>query len=293
MHNEALEGPLPPGFSAEGYEGKVRNVYTLGQTICLIASDRISAFDQVSPTPVPGKGEILNDIARRELETAKAAGIPVWLDYVPKNNPRAAVGARASVLPVEMIFRNYMTGSMWREYRDTGGFVGLALPGGLREWHSFTDDPVFTPSTKAAKDVNFDPVDVEAMTGVSAGLLGRMEEICRELFRLGTTRAAEKGLVLVDTKYEVGVTADEALMVIDEVHTPDSSRFVLADGFTQALARNETPVPLSKEFLRGMMLRRADGNTDRAKELMAEPLSDEVVEEIIGKYRQLHRVFTD
>jgi phosphoribosylaminoimidazole-succinocarboxamide synthase len=291
IHNEALEGPLPPGFPTEGYEGKVRNVYTLGRAVCLIASDRISAFDQVSPTLIPGKGEILNDIARRELQAAESAGIPTWLDYVPEDNPRAAVGKRADVLPVEMIFRNYMTGSMWREYRDTGDFAGFGLPSGLPEWHNFTDDPLFTPSTKAAKDVNFNPADVETVTGVDAKLFGRAEEICRALFRLGTARAAQKGLILVDTKYEVGVAADGKMVVVDEVHTPDSARFVFANGFTEALDQGVAPAALSKEFLRGIMLKRAGGKVGLAKRLMAEPLSDEVVDEIIGKYRQLHQAF--
>src|SRR5688572_27884299 len=119
IHNEAIEGPLPEGFPETGREGKVRNIYIAGGQICLIASDRVSAFDQVSPTPIPGKGEILNDIARRELEAADAAGIPTWFQYVPANNPRAAVGILGEIQPAEMIFRNFMTGSMWREYRDT------------------------------------------------------------------------------------------------------------------------------------------------------------------------------
>lgn len=148
IHNEAVEGPLPEGFPSIGREGKVRNIYIAGGLICLIASDRVSAFDQVSPTPIPGKGEILNDIARQELEAAEAAGIPTWFEYVPKNNPRAAVGEFGEIQPVELIFRNYMTGSMWREYRATGDFTGLGLPSGWLEWQDFTAAPLFTPSTK-------------------------------------------------------------------------------------------------------------------------------------------------
>jgi phosphoribosylaminoimidazole-succinocarboxamide synthase len=292
IHNEALEGPLPPGYPVEGREAKVRNIYTLGEKVCSIASDRLSAFDIVSPTPLSGKGEILNDIARQELEVAEAAGIPTWLEYVPEDNPRASVGTRADVLPAEMIFRNYMTGSMWREYRDTGDFAGLDLPSGLKEWQDFTDNPLFTPSTKGKEDVNFTPSDAESMAGIDPVRFKEMEELGRELFRLGTARAAERGLVLVDTKYEMGVTAVGKLVVIDEVHTPDSSRFVMADNFEEAMREGRKPRSLSKEFLREIILDRAGGDVNRARQLMTEPLPDDIVEEILSRYRQLHQVFT-
>lgn len=292
MHNPELEGPLPAEFPAEGREGKVRNIYEMGGQICLIASDRVSAFDQVSPTPIPGKGEILNDIARQELEAAEVAGIPTWFDYVPEDNSRAAVGQRAQVLPAEMIFRNYMTGSMWREYRDTGDFAGFSLPSGWQEWHRF-DEPLFTPSTKADKDVNFHPDKVTEMTGIEPGLFKDMEEIGRELFRLGTERAADKGLVLIDTKYEIGLSEWGDLIVLDEVHTPDSSRFSPLEGFTEATETGNSPRTLSKEFLRAIMLERAGGDVGRAKELMAEPLPEDVVEETIARYQELHETFKD
>lgn len=291
IHNEAIEGILPEGFLTEGREGKVRNVYEAGKLICLIASDRVSAFDQVSPTPIPGKGEILNDIARQELEAAEMAGIPTWFDYVPDTNPRAAVGKRAQVLPSEVIFRNYMTGSMWREYRDTGDFVGFLLKPGMKEWHPFVP-PLFTPSTKGMKDINFHPRDVEKMTGIVPATFKHMEEIGRELFKLGTQRAAERGLKLVDTKYEVGVDDDGNIIVLDEVHTPDSSRFVMADGFDEAVASGTRPQSLSKEFLREIMLERSGGDVDKAKELMAQPLDEDIVDELISRYRQLHSIFT-
>lgn len=292
IHNEVLEGPLPEGFPAEGREGKVRNIYEAGHLVCLIASDRVSAFDQVSPTPIPGKGEILNDIARQELEAAESVGIPTWLDYVPEDNPRAAVGQKAHVLPVEMIFRNYMTGSMWREYRDTGDFASFSLPSGLKEWHKFKP-ALFTPSTKAEKDVNFHPRFVLDMTGINPIVFNDMEEIGRELFRLGTRRAADKGLVLIDTKYELGLDSGGNIMVIDEVHTPDSSRFSPVDGFEEAINAEESPRTLSKEFLRAIMLGRARGSVDKAKELMAEPLPDNVVEETLACYQELHATFSN
>lgn len=239
-HNVLVEGPLPEGFPELGHEGKVRNIYEYGENICLIASDRVSAFDQVSPTPIVGKGEILNDIASKELVAAESAGIPTWFDAVPMNNPRAAVGTRADVQPAEMIFRSFMTGSMWREYRDTGDFTGFGLPSGWSEWHSFTT-PLFTPSTKAEKDVNFHPRDVQEMTGIDPRTFLDMEEMCRELFKLGSARAIARGLILIDTKYEVGVDSTGAMMIIDEVHTPDSSRFVIGDGFAETVARGDTP----------------------------------------------------
>lgn len=296
IHDPLVEGPLPPGFPVEGREGKVRNVYMAPRIgmICLIASDRVSAFDQVSPTPIPGKGKILNDIATRELKAAEEDGIQVWLQEVPEDNPRAAVGYLGKVLPIEFIFRNYMTGSMWREYEKTGDFAGFGLPPGMREWHDFTAEPLFTPSTKSdIKDVSFNPAnsDVEILTGVSAPRMDEAEAICRRLFALGTRRALDRGLILVDTKYEVGIWKDGSLMIIDEVHTPDSSRFVIADGFKEAVARGERPESLSKEFLRLVMLDRAGGDVDAAKRMMAQPLPSDVVKETLNRYQQLHALF--
>lgn len=300
-HNPELEGPLPAGFSPEGREGKVRNIYTGIQygegesttidKICLIASDRVSAFDQVSPTPIPGKGIILNDIARQELEAADYAGIQTWFTEVPPENPRAAIGVYTEVLPVEMIFRNYLTGSMWREYRDTGDFTGRGLPAGMQEWHHF-EPALFTPSTKGETDVNFKPEDVTQFTGLGKTVLNVMEEIGRTLFELGTDRAQERGLVLVDTKYEMGVDRNHNILVIDEVHTPDSSRFVLIDEFNAALREGRSPQSLSKEFLRQILLERAGGDVQKAKELMALPLEQDIVDEVLARYQQLHSQFT-
>ncbi len=291
-HDEQLEGPLPPGFPSIGNEGKVRNIYVAGEQVCLIASDRVSAFDQVSPTLIPGKGLLLNDIAGRELQAAEAAGIETWLQELPINNARASVGVRTDVLPIEAVFRNYMTGTMWRVYEGTGDFANFGLPGDWHEWQDFTAEPMFTPSTKADKDEYFNPAHVEQVTGVDQDTLNRMEEIGRALFALGTKRAAERGLVLVDTKYEMGFAADGRLLVIDEVHTPDSSRFVLADGFAEAIAKGEQPRGLSKEFLRGMVLARANNNQARAAEIMRFPLPEDTVKKILSRYQELHRLFT-
>lgn len=291
IHNPEVEGPLPAGFPSEGREGKVRNIYEAGGRICLIASDRVSAFDQQSPTLIEGKGAILNDIARLELGAAEAAGISTWFDYVPEENPRAAVGDKAEVSPAEFIFRNFMTGSMWREYRDTGSFAGFSLPSGLQEWHAFTP-PLFTPSTKAEKDVNFNPRDVKEMTGINPVRFAAMIEVGRELFKLGTRRATDRGLILVDTKYEMGIGPTGEIIVIDEVHTPDSSRFVMEEGFDGAVKAGERPEHLSKEFLREIILDRAGGDIEKAKALMAQPLEADVVEEIIARYKKLHTVFT-
>lgn len=293
IHNPLIEGPLPEGFRGLGREGKVRNIYEAAGEICLIASDRVSAFDQVSPTPIPGKGEILNGIAAQELQAAEEAGIPTWFKYVPDNNPRAAVGIRGVIQPVEMIFRNFMTGSMWREYRDTGDFAGYGLPSGWQEWQDFTAAPLFTPSTKEDKDVNLNPEDLLDYTGIDHGTFYEMKAICRELFRLGTARAAERGLILIDTKYEVILTPDGQLRIADEVHTPDSSRFALADGFSDDVANGRKVNSLSKEYLRQIILERAGGDVDAAKELMKQPLPDEVVEETVARYRQLQALFTD
>lgn len=295
QHNPELEGMLPIGFEPLGRQGKVRNIYesTDGQSICLIASDRVSAFDQVSPTPIPGKGELLNKIAAQELCAAEAAQISTWFDIIYSENPRASIGTKAEVQPVEMIFRNYMTGSMWREYKETGDFTGLGLPKGLSEWADFTSEPLFTPSTKSDKDVNFNAGNVEEVTGIDAETFDRMHRICRKLFELGTARANSKGLILVDTKYEIGKNSNGDYIIIDEVHTPDSSRFVLKDDFKELIEAGEKPISLSKEFLRGVMLGRAGGDVDIAKQLMAEPLAQSVVDEVAEKYNNLYQIFKD
>lgn len=292
-HNEELEGPLPPGFPELGREGKVRNIYLdeAAGRICLIASDRVSAFDVKSPTPIPGKGVILNDIASRELVAAQAAAIPTWFEGVPEDNPRAAVGRLAVVKPIEVIFRNYMTGSMWREYQKSEGFVGFDLPKGLREWQVLMP-PMFTPSTKSKDDENFHPRDVVEKTGVSRETLWDMEELGRLLFKLGMERASARGLVLVDTKYEMGTTEDGELIVLDEVHTPDSSRFALAEGFESSLLAGQPPKSYSKEYLRQIQLLRANQDMAGAKALMAEPLDPWIVDELLKRYNELHTRFT-
>lgn len=291
IHDATIEGPLPAGFPEVGREGKVRNVYEAGALVCLIASDRVSAFDQVSPTPIPGKGELLNAIAKQELDAAEAAGIPTWAPTVPADNPRAAVGTKAEVLKAEMIYRNYMTGSMWREYQKSGDFLGYGLDAGLQEWHHFAP-AILTPSTKAEKDVNFNPWEAQKMTGIDPKTFHTMAWLGRRLFVIGTQRAAERGLVLVDTKYEMGIDPDGRIIVIDEVHTPDSSRFVRAEGFAEAVAAGQRPRHLSKEFLREVLLNRTGGDVDQAKALMAQELEPDIVDEVTERYMDLYNIFT-
>lgn len=235
------------------YHGKVRDVYTLSDDILvMIATDRISAFDVVLPKGIPYKGQVLNQIATYFLEST-ADIVPNWRLATP--DPMATVGLKCEGFRVEMIIRGYLTGSAWREYQ-TGcrELCGVKLPEGMRENERFPE-PIITPTTKAdaGHDENISREEIIAQGIVSAEDYAIMEDYTRRLFERGTKMAAEKGLILVDTKYEFG-KYDGKVYLIDEIHTPDSSRYFYAEGYQERFEKGEPQRQLSKEFVRQWLI---------------------------------------
>ena len=241
-----------PGQTAV-YHGKVRDVYTIDDSLLvMVATDRISAFDVILPEGIPYKGQMLNQIAAQFLD-ATADVVPNWKLAVP--DPMVTVGYKCEGFRVEMIIRGYLTGSAWREYAAGAREIcGVKLPDGMRENQRF-DEPIITPATKAeaGHDENISREEIIARGIVSAEDYEVMERYTRELFKIGTRMAAEKGLILVDTKYEFGKLADKVIL-IDEIHTPDSSRYFYADGYEERFELGQPQRQLSKEFVRQWLI---------------------------------------
>lgn len=235
------------------YRGKVRDVHGLADgRLLMVASDRISAFDVVLPRPIPYKGQVLNQLAAHMLERVSDI-VPVWLEATP--DPNVAVGRRCEPIRLEMVIRGHLTGHAWRTYRDGGRTLcGVALPEGMREHDAFPT-PIITPATKAeaGHDEDISESEILARGIVEPELYQRMVEATRALFARGQAMAAERGLILVDTKYEFGLYEGE-LTLMDEVHTPDSSRYFHAEGFETRQAAGEQQVQLSKEFVREWLI---------------------------------------
>ena len=235
------------------YKGKVRDVYSVGDTLVMIASDRISAFDHVLPEGIPYKGQVLSQIAAKFLD-ATADIVPNWLEATP--DPSVSVGKRCEPFKVEMVIRGYLTGHAWREYRSgKRTLCGVSIPDGMVENQKF-EEPILTPTTKA--DVGHDE-DISREEILAQGLVSEadyilLEKYTRELFQRGTEMAAEKGLILVDTKYEFGKDANGVITLIDEIHTPDSSRYFYIEGYAEKLAAGEQQKQLSKEFVRQWLI---------------------------------------
>lgn len=241
-----------PGQTAV-YHGKVRDVYTIDDSLLvMVATDRISAFDVILPEGIPYKGQMLNQIAAQFLD-ATADVVPNWKLAVP--DPMVTVGYKCEGFRVEMIIRGYLTGSAWREYAAGAREIcGVKLPDGMRENQRF-DEPIITPTTKAeaGHDENISRDEIIARGIVSAEDYEVMERYTRELFKIGTRMAAEKGLILVDTKYEFGKLADKVIL-IDEIHTPDSSRYFYAEGYEERFELGQPQRQLSKEFVRQWLI---------------------------------------
>ena len=235
------------------YKGKVRDVYSVGDTLVMIASDRISAFDHVLPEGIPYKGQVLSQIAAKFLD-ATADIVPNWLEATP--DPSVSIGKRCEPFKVEMVIRGYLTGHAWREYRSGKRMLcGVPMPDGMVENQKF-EEPILTPTTKA--DVGHDE-DISREEILAQGLVSEadyilLEKYTRELFQRGTEMAAEKGLILVDTKYEFGKDVNGVITLIDEIHTPDSSRYFYKEGYAEKLAAGEQQKQLSKEFVRQWLI---------------------------------------
>ncbi len=235
------------------YHGKVRDVYSIGNDLLvMIATDRISAFDVVLPEGIPYKGQVLNQIAAKFLD-ATSDIIPNWKLATP--DPMVTVGLRCEPYKVEMVIRGYLTGSAWREYKSGARTLcGIELPDAMKENQKFPT-PIITPTTKADEghDENISKEEIIAQGLVSKEEYGQLEKYTQALFQRGTEIAAEKGLILVDTKYEFG-KKDGKIYLIDEIHTPDSSRYFIADSYVDLFEKGEEQRQLSKEFVRKWLM---------------------------------------
>lgn len=279
-------------FNFEGqtnvYHGKVRDVYSIGNDILvMVATDRISAFDVILPKGIPSKGQVLNQIAASFLD-ATADIVPNWKLATP--DPMVTVGKKCEGFAVEMIIRGYLTGSAWRAYK--GGcreICGVKLPDGMRENERFPE-PIITPTTKAAEghDEDISREEIIAQGIVSKEDYEQVEKYTRALFARGTEIAASKGLILVDTKYEFG-KADGKVILMDEIHTPDSSRYFYADGYQEKFEKGEPQKQLSKEFVRQWLIE----NGFMGKEGQQVPeMTDEYCETVSQRYIELYEDIT-
>lgn len=235
------------------YNGKVRDVYTLDNgLLVMVASDRISAFDHILPKGIPHKGQVLNQVATMFLDATKDI-VPNWLIGTP--DPSVAVGYACEPIRVEMVIRGYMSGHAAREYKAGKRILcGVPMPEGMKENDKFPV-PIITPATKADEghDEDISREDILAKGIVPEDIYLQLEKYTRALFQRGTEMAAERGLILVDTKYEFGIR-DGKVMLIDEIHTPDSSRYFYADGYKERQAKGEPQKQLSKEFVRQWLI---------------------------------------
>ena len=268
----------------EHYKGKVRENFSQGDKILMITSDRVSAFDHVLGT-IPFKGQILSEIANFWFDKTK--------DLVPNHiidtpDPQVLVAKRAKTLPVEVIVRQYITGSLWREYSSgINGQYGFMLPEGLKKDQKF-DEPLLTPSTKAEYGLHDEPISREAIVNglVEESIYAKAEEYALVLFKAGQEWAAKQGLILVDTKYEFGIV-DGKLIVIDEIHTPDSSRYWVAKEYESRFSNGESQLMLDKENIRQWLIEKGFSGEGVPPEL-----SEEIRTTLAERYVELYRTLT-
>ena len=270
------------------YKGKVRDVYTIGDdTLIMIATDRISAFDVVLPQGVPFKGQVLNQIAAKFLD-ATADIVPNWKQATP--HPLVTVGLRCEPYKVEMIVRGYLTGSAWRDYKNGARSIsGVVLPDGMRENEKFPS-PILTPTTKAdyGHDENISRDEIIRQGLVNKDEYEQLEEYALKLFDRGSEIADEKGLILVDTKYEFGKHND-TIYLIDEIHTPDSSRYFYKEGYEERFEKGEEQKQLSKEFVRKWLM----DNGFQGKEGQEVPeMTESYCNEVSERYIELFEIIT-
>ncbi len=269
------------------YKGKVRDVYIFEKELVVVASDRISAFDVVLPRPIPFKGQVLNQIAAGFLQ-ATSDIVPNWVTSTP--DPNVTIGKRCEPFKVEMVIRGYLAGHAAREFKSGKRILcGVAMPEGLRENDPFPE-PIITPTTKAAEghDEDISREDILAKGIVSEADYLVLEKYTRALFKRGQEMAKEKGLILVDTKYEFGKFGDEILL-IDEIHTPDSSRYFYSDAYEENQEKGLAQKQLSKEFVRQWLI--ANGFQGKEGQTVPE-MTDEIVESISDRYIELFENIT-
>ena len=275
-------------FQFEGqtqfYSGKVRDVYTIGDNwLVMIASNRISAFDVILPEPIPFKGQVLNQIAAYMLEATKDI-CPNWLVNTP--TPNSAIGKKCEPFKVEMVIRGNLTGHAWRTYQSGNNILcGVTMPEGMKE-NDFFPSPIITPSTKASvgHDEDISKADILATGIATAEEYATLEKYTQALFARGKKMAAERGLILVDTKYEFGKIGD-TIYLMDEIHTPDSSRYFYAEGYEARQAKGERQKQLSKEFVREWLIE----NNFMGKEGQVVPaMTEQWIATISNRYIELY-----
>jgi phosphoribosylaminoimidazole-succinocarboxamide synthase len=269
------------------YHGKVRDVYTIGEKLVVVATDRISAFDHILPKPIPNKGAVLNQIAQHFLDATKDI-VPNWLLSVP--HPNVSIGKRCEPVRIEMVIRGYLAGHAAREYKAGKRVLcGVNLPEGLKENDKLPVN-IITPSTKAVEghDEDISREEILKRGIVSEEVYSQMESYTHKIFERGQKMANERGLILVDTKYEFGIS-DGKIMLIDEIHTPDSSRYFYLDGYAELQAKGHPQKQLSKEFVREWLM----ANGFQGKDGQEMPfMPDEFVNVITGRYIELFEIIT-
>ncbi len=271
------------------YKGKVRDVYTIhDDLLVMLVSDRISAFDVVLPKGIPYKGQVLNQIAAKFLD-ATSDIVPNWKTATP--DPMVTVGIQCEPFPIEMIIRGYLTGSSWRTYKSGEREIsGVPIPDGMREHQRF-ETPIITPTTKAEQGAHDE--DISKTRILRGGLVSPedyalLEKFTMELFERGTQMADERGLILVDTKYEFG-KKDGKIYLIDEIHTPDSSRYFYKEGYEERFAKGEPQKQLSKEFVREWLME--NGFQGRDGDVLPE-MTDEFINSVSERYIELYEQIT-
>ena len=272
------------------YHGKVREVYTLeNDTLVMIATDRLSAFDVVMPKGIPYKGQILNQIATKMMRDTEDI-VPNWLTATP--DPNVAVGEACEPYKIEMVIRGYLSGHAAREYKAGKRMLcGVSMPEGMKENDKFPE-PIITPATKAEAGDHDEDISREEILKrniVSEEEYLQLEDYTRKLFKRGTEIAAKRGLILVDTKYEFGKTKDGKIVLIDEIHTPDSSRYFYKEGYQKRQDNNETQKQLSKEFVRQWLIE----NGFQGLEGQEVPeMSDDYIKTVSERYIELYENIT-
>jgi len=274
----------------EVYHGKVREVYTLeGNTLLMVATDRLSAFDVVMPKGIPYKGQILNQIATKMMRDTEDL-VPNWLTAIP--DPNVAIGEACDPFKVEMVIRGYMSGHAAREYKAGKRILcGVAMPNGLKENDAFPD-PIITPATKAEMGDHDEDISREDI--LKRGIVSEedyivLEDYTRKLFQRGSEIAASRGLILVDTKYEFGKTKAGKIVLIDEIHTPDSSRYFYTEGYSERQKNGETQKQLSKEFVRQWLISNGFQGLE-GQELPT--MSDAYIQTVSERYIELYENIT-
>lgn len=283
LKETTFEFPNQTGF----YRGKVRDVYFFGEKMAMIATDRISAFDYILPRAIPFKGQVLNQVASGFLELTKDI-VPNWIESIP--HPNVAIGKKCDPVPIEMVIRGYLAGHAWREYKAGKRMLcGVPLPEGLKQ-NDKLPEPIITPATKAQEghDEDISREEILAQGIVSEADYIKLETYTRALFARGTELAAKKGLILVDTKYEFGKFDDE-IYLIDEVHTPDSSRYFYANGYQDRQDRGEVQKQLSKEFVREWLMEQGFQGKDGQQ---MPDMPDEFVNLVSARYIELFEKIT-